>query len=785
MNAGLLRLLRGLPALTILCCLTTLLLAQASLLSLAPVILLPAGLALLLRRVLFPAEEPSPQPLPRWTAAALALLLALFAVVVLRPHELIDGGWDPSTYLCGGASMARSHGVSWSDPLLASLTPGERRILVPSLALGQKYPGFYTRGDKLTPQGQHLYTSLVAVAVLIAGPRGGLYVNPLLALVSLLLLFGLALSFRGPKTALVAALLFAASPVQLWNARFASAEITSQVLLLSAFLLLDRAMRRHDPAAAALAALGFWLAVQSSIAAAAFSGIPLAAVLLPWPKESGRSRGWFAAGAVVGGLHFALQGFLLTPRYAALVGSFFRVSRAALLVAAAIALLIPLIPAVRRRIEPLLPRILGGPAPAIAALAPLAAAIWLRPVWFPGEDARTLSALAFYFAPWMVGLGIAGMTLLLLRPTRRAESLLILSALAGLLFFAWDLRMIPLFPFSLRRFTPLAIPVLALCAAVALDRLARIRIPLALPAAASLLALAVAHPLHRTWGMHTQTENKGLLTAVTNLARQLPTDGVLLCQGRNPGYALEHLFGRKVVIVDRLSSGEAAAMLAWAEGSLRRGSPIHLLTPEARPWTERLLFAPLLSVELPILRQHQDPKRWSPRFREAAQGFTLYRIENGWGGMQSRADDTMEVDIGENPFGLTGFSGRVRFTTGNPPLVAGVGRWTGGTAIVTIPRPSSGGTLVLWAGSGEKRSPLARLRLSLDGTPLGELPEVPAGVVPLPFPFPPAPPGTPAWSPARLRIDSTTWNPASKLGADQPRIGGVLVDRIGVTANTP
>lgn len=172
-----------------------------------------------------------------WTAAAaLAAVLSLFAT--LPAGELIVGGWDPGVYLQTAAQIVEQGGLLFEHPDVTGMPPERVPILSRDVhTILEPFGGMRIFGDRITPQFYHVYPALMAFFVALAGGiRGAYLVNPLLNGIALLLMYRLAALWTGRRMwGALAALCLLLFPGQLWQAKFSTAELLTQVLLLGGF----------------------------------------------------------------------------------------------------------------------------------------------------------------------------------------------------------------------------------------------------------------------------------------------------------------------------------------------------------------------------------------------------------------------------------------------------------------------------------------------------------------------------------------------------------------------
>lgn len=715
-------------------------------------------------------------PVPTVAALALVALVLAAGVLAARPGEYFGGGWDPGVYLSAGGSIARRGGLITTDPLLASLDGRDRDLLFPTARTrGIKYPGFYVHdleAGTLIPQFQPLYPALLAIAIALFGDRAALYVNPAFALASLLLLFHLARVWRGRAFALAAAALLAFNVVQVWNSRFSTSEMTAQVVLLAGFVFLEDLLAGDDAAAGALAGLAFGLAPMATVTTVLVLPFALAAALWPGGENTRAGRRAFAAVLAVALAHLVLWSVLVDPKYIAQVTHFFPNARRWLF--AGTVLLAPGVWSVwapRRR------RVLFATVSGRTAAAALAALLLLALAWFwwgraqavANTGAPALVKLSWFLTPWvLIPFALGGATLLA-RGRRRAETAFMLAGFAMLFFFLYAPRMYPTYPFTLRRYTPLAIPVIACAAAVLPAALLQASHVLLRVAGAVLLALALGVPLVKNRDLVRRTEYDGMQSLIADVGARLPGGGILLCEGRLLAYALEHFGGRRVVILDRLEPERAAEIVDFVRRSLAAGEQVSFLTHAEVPWCEGLVFEPLFSRRFVSSRREQDLGHYPSSVRAIDLDFTGYRV--GLLAAGSNAETfPARVDVGENALGLgPGFSAATALPGG------GTARWTGAAAEITVPWPA-GDTpveVVLRLASGERRGTPARAHFLLDGEVIGGETLVPEGMTEVRLQAP-----LPAKSKPRrtLLIESTTGDP----GGAGRRERSVLLDWIEI-----
>src|SRR5450759_1080546 len=172
-------------------------------------------------------------------------LLALMAIGLLfRPHEDIFGGEDPGSYLNSGVTYGRQGALFYVDPLLAQVPPETRS------AFYYGHAGYGTTKDAclwvvntdaalLGPHFQPAYPLLISVATRLGNNSWSLYVVPLFALFTGLVLMALASRLLAHRLAgLIAFGCYLLNPLTLWHARCARPEIIAGFMFFAGLALL-------------------------------------------------------------------------------------------------------------------------------------------------------------------------------------------------------------------------------------------------------------------------------------------------------------------------------------------------------------------------------------------------------------------------------------------------------------------------------------------------------------------------------------------------------------------
>ncbi len=196
------------------------------------------------------------QPHPRWELPAYAVVLLVALLLVIRPFETVLGVRDAGVYAGTGLAIARTGGLVQHDPLLATwgaeaLDPdpsvaGPARQAISNFLIGQpreryiatrlRAAGFFVYEGQLIegrviPQGLHLLPAWIALLSGLGGPLAGLFAPGLLGLLGVWSIGMLGRRLAGPWVGLLAMTLLALNGVQVWFARYSTAETVAQFLI--------------------------------------------------------------------------------------------------------------------------------------------------------------------------------------------------------------------------------------------------------------------------------------------------------------------------------------------------------------------------------------------------------------------------------------------------------------------------------------------------------------------------------------------------------------------------
>ncbi len=732
---------------------------------------------------------PRPDSRPGLAGAALiALVLLAGGLTFGRPFETVVGGEDAGVYFNSGAIIAREGGIHTHDPGLDEFGPdpaanawtsAARHVLTPAPANPppgdasprrylfldwQRLNGFFLvqgAGNTITPQFLHLFPVWLALWATFGGGIGAMVYGPAAAaLLGVVATTLLARRLFGAAVGTLAGLLLALNGVQLWFARQTLSEALLQALLMGGIyawaIYVDarRAGDRGTARGAALLAGGALGSVALTHAQFLFTLLPVTA-LLAWlwlARRWDRLYWWFLLPLAFLLAHAAFHIARYSLGY--FEGIYHHVWKNAVRDRwQTIALvLVPLIGLLLIGLHPVRARWL----PLIVAQRPLRRARWLgaagslaigawlyliRPgIIRPGNlgaiygyigapvptgPASALVTLGWYLSPLGMLLAGLGLALLILRDfEERAVALLCLAAPFAILYLTGSYTQGG-YIYSLRRFMPSVLPVLAILTAFAALRLgpalaAAIRRPrLARPLGALGLATAAALVLflgYTNARLIAHREYAGVLDATAALAARFGPDDILLFSGKRdetPKLAtpLEYLFGRESWTITTINP-DGGKLDGWIAAQEAAGRRVHVLMSAGggKLFLPNHQFVATERIDLPLLQFEKLENQKPYNEQRNVLGYTVYELRPLAAGGNALGDLPYRVTAGQGDerallgatnTGNTGFYDVECDPPGATcdPVAPSPGvtpyRWTDGEALIRVPWPADGRPLTL------------------------------------------------------------------------------------------
>jgi hypothetical protein len=441
-----------------------------------------------------------PIAVPRSEWIAVVLLLLLSGWLFMQPHEFVTGGADAGVYISLGANIANTGSLLIREPMLADLDPDLWPGLLRQLPAWEqvdfiRFPGFYrsdTQTDLLIPQFFSLHPIWLAIAYSIGGVWAALIMTPLWAMLGVcaVYLFArtlLAQSLDAPSFAWLPALLLILAPLQIYFARYPTAEPISQYLVWAGLWMFTLFVMRREPNSLWGLSAGL---VLGQVFLARIDMLPL--LLLPaiWGvhllinREWRRAEWWFWGSIAISVAYASIHALIFSRPYTLnTYGAVFAILQrqfAILLVLFAAIVLIFGYAYVYKR--DYLQRLLNAAAASqnlrhiLSALLVLLAlyAYFLRPAfgdvvhwgyWYaqtvvPITDHENLLRLSWYLSPLAIWLGVLGGVLILEREAWRFMWPLLSVGGFFTIFYLYNIFNNPIQIYAMRRYLPVTVPLI-------------------------------------------------------------------------------------------------------------------------------------------------------------------------------------------------------------------------------------------------------------------------------------------------------------------------------------
>jgi hypothetical protein len=732
----------------------------------------------------------------RWRALYAVALIAIGVWLYFPPAEYIIGGRDPGGYINEGIQIAQRGRLVLIDPVVQKLPAEFRDLFFPSHHVseyyGLRFMGFFVVDPSVgsvVGQFPHLYPAWVAVGYGIDGLTGARYAVGVWAIAGVIAVYMLASRLLGRSVAFAAALMLAVSLVQVWFARYPNSEMVGQALLFGGLLAFTRAHVDGDGffawVAGVLLALLLFLRFDMIVTAAA---VFAASVVMVYDRK--RIHPAFVATFFVIAIAAA---FYMTgpmaPQMARYIGfaKNLRWAHVGVLVLSAISLGAIVLSSRSPRVAALMRARIPTVVSAVTILA--AAYAWfLRPSLAGGglsyDDAAALHTFAWYLPPTAIAAAIIGHSLLTRADFWRDPPFIVTLTLWAFFLF-YKPRIIPEHFWFARRFVPIVFPglLVAIASIVAVQLRSRPRtFGLIRGSIAAALVVVLAWVLvQRMLPIRRHIEYEGLIRRIEALSNQFSDQDLLIAESRNAGSdvhvlatPLAYIYARNVLLLDSPAPNKAqfAQFLEWARKEYRN---IYFLGGGGTDLLSRSIGVAAVAsdrFQVPEYEQRQDAYPQRSAFKEFE--YSVYRF------VQSAPDTSSFIlDVG-----IMDDLNVVRFFAKETSNTGVTFRWTQRRSFVSIPgmRPTDT-TVTLYLGAGP-RPPLAgpaRVRVSLNDRELGTI-DAAAVITPYSFRIPPEVAALAAQKddPARLTLETSTWNPQRFTGGPDTRELGVMVDRVEV-----
>jgi hypothetical protein len=460
-------------------------------------ILLAAGLSALVWRSVSRRRSQPPESTKVKLNLREVALLTLWGVIAcwlfFRPHEFIVGGADAGVYVNLGANVARTGGILIQDPTLDALDPDLYPALMRAMPSweGAPYylvPGFYVpvlpRG-LVIPQFYPLHPTWQAVAYALGGLRAELLITPLWGMLGALAVYFTTRRLWGWRAGTLALAVLSVTALQVWFARYPTAEMLTQYLFWTGAWALIAWMDKREPRGlwAALAGAALGQVFLARIDAYVLLALPVLVGIWLWRTHDWRRQdAWFFAPFLLLAAHSLVHGVFLSRPYfftlfrysGGLISRFLTITVALFLLASLTLIVLGTRPQWRARVVAWVGarRSMWLMAVAIILAATAIFAYFVRPhlgevrtteYWYgggelPGLDRENLVRLGWYLGPAGIALGVAGMCWMLLKDLNRRTVFLLGTGIFFSLLYLWRIQANPHQIYAMRRYVPVVVP---------------------------------------------------------------------------------------------------------------------------------------------------------------------------------------------------------------------------------------------------------------------------------------------------------------------------------------
>lgn len=533
----------------------------------------------------------------------LLVLIVLMGVLYLRPHEFIFGGADAGVYVNLGANIARTGRWLISNPILSAVPPSDYPMLFrehPPYLIPRYYhlPGIYISDGSagtIVPQFYPLHPIWLALAHGLGGVWANLFMTPLWGILGVLALYFAVREAFDCRMAVIAAVLLAVTPTQVWFSRYPTAEVLTQFLLFSGLYAFARHARNDEDWSAVLAGLALGQVMLVRIDVYFLLGVlPAYAAYLHLRRRFGQRFWAFAVPMLAMGGHSLVQAvwqgwpYLYNTYFA---GRSFAPAKWATWAGGLILMVVVF--AVLDRVVMRHPAGVMRLERAWRILLPIAAvglvllaiyAYFLRPLqanparqivyWYgqntiPDVEPYNLVRLGWYLSPLGLALGVLGVAAIVRGKINEHTWMIVGVGVFFSILFLYRTFNNPHHVYVMRRYVPAVIPTFALGMAYTLLRLADWR-SFGRVLAAGLAVVQVGLMLYGGQVMIRQVDYRGGVTQFRALSAQVPAEAIVLFNDNAPvgtagifGTPLAYLDDRTVIDLqeDRLDPGRLDALV--------------------------------------------------------------------------------------------------------------------------------------------------------------------------------------------------------------------------------
>jgi len=532
----------------------------------------------------------------------LAVWLIAACYLFFRPHQCIVGGADAGVYVNLGSNIARSGSILIHDQTLAELDPALDPVFLREYPDSNTvpyylFPGFYVPGEPagfVIPQFYPLHPVWLSVFHALGGIEANLLGTPFWALLGSLAVYLAARQMFGWKAGLLSLVALTSTAMQVWFARYPTAEMLTQYLFWIGIYAFAAWLADRQPARlwALVAGASLGEVFLTRIDMYFLLAVPLLLGLwLWWSKKRPGSPLWFCVPLFGLTVHSLIHGRVFSWPYFNTLYQLrlpLLLKYLAVLVSLAIAGAAVLIVAHRKpdwrnwiveKWTALRPKLLLTTITLVVMLAVYG--YWARPIvsgpttwrtyWYGGGeipanlDRENFVRLGWYLSPLGLTLAVAGTCLSLWTLNRKTASFLG-SGLFFSLLYLWRIQANPHQIYAMRRYVPVVLPFFIVTAAYFLAWLHERPVQWQKWSAVIVGAVWGVSLAWLARGFVSQVDYRGVIAQMDELNSRLAPHSVLIFddqaavgQGDFLGTPLHFLYGHDVFSLrrpERLATGQ-------------------------------------------------------------------------------------------------------------------------------------------------------------------------------------------------------------------------------------
>ncbi len=630
----------------------------------------------------------------------LLLVIILGGALFFRPHEYLFGAADVGVYVNIGANIAHTGSLIIDDDALTQLDPTVYADLFreqPAQFITRRirFAGFYiddTTAGLIIPQFFALHPVWLAVFYALFGVQGALLATPLWGLLGCAAVYFAGARVFGQRTGWLAALLLTSSGVQIWFARYSTAEPLTQFLIFSGLYALVRMLDGRQSSHRASHRANHWWALLAGLAwgqvfLARIDTLPL---LLPvgvyalfWLRKRPRpiSGAVFlvSLGIMLGHATFHAVAFSWPYTHNTFQGTIGRLAIALTLGTSGGALLAivgrKLCPVTwRHRIHQASLRTTLFSRRGIRTVLSMGLillalyAYLLRPQlghvreaysWYSAGqvfryDHENMVRLGWYLSPLGVWLGVAGAALLVWRGNLKRSGIFLAIGLLFSLQYLYSTFSNPHHVYTMRRYVPVVIPAFVIWGAYAVTRLAAFK-NWGRWLALGLTGVWIGAMLYLGRGLVRQTDHRGAVEQFRALDSALEPRSVLFLngyatgsQGDIMGTPLQYLFGHDVFVLRDPTLLSHPPMVPTMAQWLDEGRAIYFLTNgrDAMTLPPGWSAEPRLDFHFTLATLENSYHHFPRQIITQRYALSVYQLRNQPGSQETTGSFPLTIDIG-------------------------------------------------------------------------------------------------------------------------------------------